>query len=922
VVGVQLLRGGEYLIHPLLAVDRVLPSMEFVLRGEWRQASAAFVQQGNAEGAVNPVPFCNAAYADLQRKLYRKALANAEKALKTDPVYIQAYILAAKALVGMNKSKQAREKLSNGLEKVASAPSGSRIEAKVVLEAQTLLAALLAPDGSNKSTHKSITKPVAVAAPSAAPPAAPAAPPPTAGPPPTAVPPPTALPVSVSAKAPEPASGKKRKPKITIKAVNAPPALSAEEGPVTTTLTQAHLAVAAKNLTNGTGIKQIDETIALGFLRVNTGKFADAIKIFDQVLAIKSDIYAARLGRGSAHALVGDFKNALVDFSFAVKTSPNEPDGYKRLGQVLGAIGRVDEAAKALGKAMALAPDDADSVQQRATIYHKSCNYTRALADFRAAIHLTTHARIDQRGNGAKSTQSLPVLWNYVGLCENSLGNNMAAVKAYKQALKEDPTFKEAWVNMAQAYRDFGLANEASGAFGVALQKDKRFVPALHLRGLMRHGEGRLSLALQDFLDVLLVQPKHVECRLMSGIVLHGMGQFSEAIKHYTLLIKQKKPVNVHSVDNSVAALHMSGDDAPDPDEEEGKVAKFGCPSIWAWYQREMAVLFETGLLDQPLASFELGHMLDPRFKELLTKRAPPRALLTGKAIDGTSQVGHKYSPRYSPELPAVKLEEGNVIFCPTPLTNGNKRVKALLPRATALGAMMQLQSPGFLANRRQHLQCGFAILEMAQAIRDDWYAPNGATVEVSGLSSSKPYNVKHTFGWRDFYDIGVKWRQFSEPNDPVFWIDYMTKEAFEEGFGLQTPMVTGQLKVPRYYPYFDKAFAAIKQFVDEQCPLTDELRHRVYDAKTALELHSIMGRDFWVVSPCYRLSRGDDSHEYLEGTRLTIVAKAPEGVEFTTRMVSSATCFSVIHTFCLTHILTLLLSNRIAWASWPLQRL
>jgi hypothetical protein len=56
----------------------------------------------------------------------------------------------------------------------------------------------------------------------------------------------------------------------------------------------------------------------------------------------------------------------------------------------------VDEAAKALGKAMALAPDDADSVQQRATIYHKSCNYTRALADFRAAIHLTTHARIDQ----------------------------------------------------------------------------------------------------------------------------------------------------------------------------------------------------------------------------------------------------------------------------------------------------------------------------------------------------------------------------------------------------------------------------------------------------------------------------------------------------------------------------------------------
>ena len=34
-----------------------------------------------------------------------------------------------------------------------------------------------------------------------------------------------------------------------------------------------------------------------------------------------------------------------------------------------------------------------------------------------------------------------------------------------------------------------------------------------------------------------------------------------------------------------------------------------------------------------------------------------------------------------------------------------------------------------------------------------------------------------------------------------------MTKHSFEEGFGLQTPMITGQLHVPRYYPYFKKAF-------------------------------------------------------------------------------------------------------------------
>lgn len=29
-----------------------------------------------------------------------------------------------------------------------------------------------------------------------------------------------------------------------------------------------------------------------------------------------------------------------------------------------------------------------------------------------------------------------------------------------------------------------------------------------------------------------------------------------------------------------------------------------------------------------------------------------------------------------------------------------------------------------------------------------------------------------HTFMFRDFFDIAVKWRQISEPNDPVWWID------------------------------------------------------------------------------------------------------------------------------------------------------
>ena len=47
-----------------------------------------------------------------------------------------------------------------------------------------------------------------------------------------------------------------------------------------------------------------------------------------------------------------------------------------------------------------------------------------------------------------------------------------------------------------------------------------------------------------------------------------------------------------------------------------------------------------------------------------------------------------------------------------------------------------------------------------------------------------------------------------------MWWIDRLSPEAFAEGFGLQTPLVNGQLKVIRYHPYFDQAFTLMKEIM------------------------------------------------------------------------------------------------------------
>lgn len=148
---------------------------------------------------------------------------------------------------------------------------------------------------------------------------------------------------------------------------------------------------------------------------------------------------------------------------------------------------------------------------------------------------------------------------------------------------------------------------------------------------------------------------------------------------------------------------------------------------------------------------------------------------------------------------------------------DGEQPVDAVLRMARLVGPGIQLDSPGFLTNRRQHGMFGLAALEVGQLAKKHWDSIRsggaGAVVPDAGSSAWRSQTTTaqdyrwgtevygggvpgHPVGYRDIFDVAVRWRQLSEPNDPVWWIDRLTPEAFREGFGLQTPMVNGQLKV------------------------------------------------------------------------------------------------------------------------------
>jgi len=201
------------------------------------------------------------------------------------------------------------------------------------------------------------------------------------------------------------------------------------------------------------------------------------------------------------------------------------------------------------------------------------------------------------------------------------------------------------------------------------------------------------------------------------------------------------------------------------------------------------------------------------------------------------------------------------------------------------IGEVLQYKTQGFAANSRQQAMGGFAVIEMAQAVGAAW----GAADSGEG------------FGWRDFWGIAARWRQVSDPNTAVSWIDTLTRDSFDQGFGVSTPMVSHHCQVVRYFPYYSPSLELFVSLSKGLTETTEEQARCLEEARTCWpqspvrQLGNIVdgfGRGFYVAVPC---ESSREPGKRLEGTRLTLQRskEESEGYEFSIRMPGTPTRYA-----------------------------
>eukprot|EP01042_Synura_sphagnicola_P003973 gene3973-4987_t len=436
-------------------------------------------------------------------------------------------------------------------------------------------------------------------------------------------------------------------------------------------------------------------------------------------------------------------------------------------------------------------------------------------------------------------------------MCEGQVGNVGASLNAYVEAMKRDPQFREAHLNYSQMLKEVGRGEESEASFGNTIRLFARpdlpynqwFYQAHLFRAALRYGLGRYDRALVDIDDGCAIMRQvglrpETSSLVLGALAEQALGRYSAAIRRF----------------DGVLALE---------------------PCHYCWCFREVAIA-QWIHLHRPLKSFSWEGVIDPRVKEACCKKQ--------SAVEAGVVVG-TYSFLRPP------LDEGPD---PAPSTRAQNERRAqfnkILELSVEVQQIVQLRSAGFLPNRRQHRMFGLAVLQMAsslraqlcleQARRDASGTETGSEVERSG----------HSFKYREFFDVAVRWRQVSEPNDAVWWIDGLTATSFKEGFGLQTPLVNGQLKTIRYYYYFERAFSTTKTLMLREGyfdaagareAVPEGRREEVQQSSSLDALYGVVKKDFYVITQCTGLREGGAA---VEGTRLTLVAHPPEGYEFTIR--------------------------------------
>ncbi|WNB75225.1 tetratricopeptide repeat protein [Methylomonas koyamae] len=221
----------------------------------------------------------------------------------------------------------------------------------------------------------------------------------------------------------------------------------------------------------------------LGMCQQAQGKLRDAAASFRKMIAVDPNIAEIHFNLGAIYTQLNDAKGAMVAYRKALQIKPDLTVAHFNLGALLQQQSQWQEAAKHYRHA----------VEQQPGYYQAWANWgavLQTLGDLKAAEQCYRKA-LDINADAL----------GYFNLGTNLYDQGMLgqAIEAFREALRLEPQFANAWNDLGEIYRDQGNMEEAVRCYRAALQANPEHGRANYNLGESYCLGGQFEQAIQYF---------------------------------------------------------------------------------------------------------------------------------------------------------------------------------------------------------------------------------------------------------------------------------------------------------------------------------------------------------------------------------------------------------------------------------------
>lgn len=308
-----------------------------------------------------------------------------------------------------------------------------------------------------------------------------------------------------------------------------------------------------------------DDAMSAAVEHHQAGRLNEAVEIYRWILDHRPDDEFVLHLMGIASAEGGDPETAVELIEKAIRKNPGIAAFHVNLGNFIAQLGRLDEAATAQRRALAIDPDNIQAHNNLGTV-------------------LRRQGKLDE------------------------------AADCYRLALAIDPDDAELHYNLGNVHRDREHASEAIGCYRRAVELRPGYADAWNNLGLTQQTLGHWDDAAASYRQALVVAPDHVDALNNLGTTLQAMGDSEGAMKAYQQVLSKAPDYaqayfNMGSIQQEIedpkgAAASFEKVLELDPDNSDAFASLFDVrESVCDWREQDTTFQHLVALTEQQIAA-------------------------------------------------------------------------------------------------------------------------------------------------------------------------------------------------------------------------------------------------------------------------------------------------------------------------------